>query len=73
MGNVPGAIGSVVKVRDAVKKIERQVYDLQYPTFVPTEENVKAKKMEYEGASLDPWLNDYHENDVVSGVDQDDD
>lgn len=72
-GNVPGAIGSVVKVRDAVKKIDRQVYELQYPTFVPTDENVKAKKMEYEGASLDPWLNDFHENDVVSGVDQDDD
>ena len=26
----------------------------------------------WEGAAEDPWVNDYHENDVVSGVDQDD-
>ena len=28
MGNVPGSIGSLVKVRDAVKKIEKQWWDL---------------------------------------------
>lgn len=35
MGNIPGPIKGVVRVRDAVKKIERQVWDLHYPTYVP--------------------------------------
>jgi large subunit ribosomal protein L3 len=33
-GNTPGAINAVVKVRDAVKKADRQCYDLLYPTFI---------------------------------------
>ena len=35
MGNVPGPKSGVVKIRDAVKKIERQVWDLHYPTYIP--------------------------------------
>jgi len=75
MGNVPGPTTGVVRVRDAVKKIERQVWDLHYPTYVP---GVAGGKFDdhlqvWEGATVDPWTNDFHENDVVSGVDQDDD
>merc|ERR1719266_2453036 len=33
-GNTPGAITGVVKIRDAVKKIDKQVWDLLYPTYV---------------------------------------
>ena len=75
MGNVPGPISGVVRVRDAAKKIERQVWDLHYPTFVPgkTAEEFSARQQTWSGAEQDPWTNDYHENDVVSGVDQDDD
>jgi len=75
MGNVPGPTTSVVRVKDAVKKIERQVWDLNYPTFVQGQTDVKfANKLQvWEGAPEDPWTNDFHENDVVSGVDQDDD
>ena len=35
MGNVPGPITGLVRVRDAVKKIDKQVYDLLYPTCIP--------------------------------------
>ena len=35
MGNTPGPISALVRVRDAHKKTEKQVWDLLYPTFVP--------------------------------------
>ena len=71
MGNTPGPIRSIVRIVDAKKKIDRQVYDLLYPTYVPgkTNEAHSAPQQMWEGASEDPWTNDYHENDVVSGVD----
>lgn len=34
-GHVPGPPGGLVKVRDAVKKIDKQIWDLYYPTYVP--------------------------------------
>ena len=75
MGNVPGPITSLVKIRDSVKRIEKQVFDLHYPTFVQgaSDEKFAAYEQIWEGMPRDPWTNDYHENDVVSGVDQDDD
>jgi len=71
MGNVPGPITGVVRVRDAVKKIEGQVWDLHYPTYVPGQTDLKfgEKVQVWEGMPEDPWVNDFHENDVVSGVD----
>jgi len=33
-GNVAGPISGVVKIRDAVKKIEKQHYDMLCPTFI---------------------------------------
>ena len=74
MGNVPGPISGLVRVRDAHKKIDKQVWDLLYPTFVPGKSDAQyAEKVQtWEGLPEDPWTNDYHENDVVSGVDQDD-
>ena len=76
MGNVPGPIHSLVKVRDGVKKIDRQVFDLQWPTCLPgqgKDPKKEAKYQTWEGSAEDPWTNDYHENDVVSGKDQDED
>ena len=75
MGNCPGPITGVVKVRDAIKKIEKQVFGMHYPTFVPgqTPAEFSDPMQTWEGMPQDPWTNDYHENDVVSGVDQDDD
>jgi len=73
-GNVPGAPTALVKVRDAVKKIEAQVWDLHYPTFLEehADEKHRGKMQVYEGAKEDPLENDYHENDVVSGAIGDD-
>jgi len=74
LGNTPGPINSVIRIQDAKKKIDRQVYDLLYPTYVPGKMDEKCAEpyQIWEGAAEDPWVNDYHENDVVSGVDQDD-
>ena len=74
-GNIPGAINAVVRIRDAVKKVDHQTYDLHYPTFVAGHSDLKfAEKLQvYEGDEIDPFENDFHENDVVSGKDQDDD
>lgn len=76
MGNTPGPIHSLIKVRDAVKKIDRQVWDLQWPTCLVGQGKDPKKEERYqvwEGSAEDPWTNDYHENDVVSGKDQDED
>ena len=52
------------------------MWDLLYPTYVPGEKSMEAhseKLQVWPGAAEDPNTNDFHENDVVSGVDQDDD
>ncbi len=74
-GNTPGGINAVVKVRDAIKMKDRQTYDLHYPTFIESavsDPKLAAKVQVYEGDVIDPFENDFHENDVVSGKDQDD-
>ena len=50
------------------------MWDLHYPTFVlgKSDDKYADKLQTWEGFPTDPWTNDYHENDVVSGVDQDD-
>jgi large subunit ribosomal protein L3 len=70
-GNIPGPISGVVKVRDAVKKTKQQVWDLQYPTYIADsrEECLSSRFQRWEGPAQDSATNDYHENDVVSGVD----
>ena len=41
-----------------------------YPTYVPGHmDEFSAAQQQWEGAEIDPWEDDYHENDVVSGVD----
>ena len=46
-GNVPGPISGLVRIRDAAKKIEKQVYDLRYPTFIASacEDPKEAEKL----------------------------
>ena len=73
-GNVPGPISGLVRIKDAWRKIDKQVYDLLYPTFVPGHEEhaeFSAKDQIWKGDEVDPYEVDWHENDVVSGVDQD--
>ena len=73
-GNTPGPISGVVKIRDAVKKIDKQVYDLLYPTFVQGFDGHADSAESYQiwkGAENDPFEEDLHENDAVTGVDQD--
>ena len=76
-GNVPGAISTPVKIRDAAKKIDKQFLNLQYPTWIPptSEEELRKlpRELTWDGPTIDPWENYYHENDVVSGKDQEED
>jgi len=75
-GNVPGPISGVVRIRDAVKKIDRQGWDLLCPTFVKdgNAEGKEAEKLQtYDGGAVDPFEEDYHDNDIVSGPQGDDD
>jgi len=70
-GNCPGCIGGQIRVRDAFKKRNKQVWDLQFPTYIAESEEAEAasRMQTFEGPTQDPWTDDYHENDVVSGVD----
>jgi hypothetical protein len=75
-GNVPGPISGVVRIRDAVKKIDKQGWDLLCPTFIKDKnaEGKEAEKLQiYDGGSVDPLEMDYHDNDIVSGPQGDDD
>lgn len=66
-GNVPGPIGNVVKIRDAVKKIDKQLWDIQCPTYIAQEGEPDDNVLTWDGGSVDPFEIYYHENDVVSG------
>ena len=64
-GNVPGPAGGLIKLRDAVKKCDRQVWDLSYPTnLVAPSEPVET----WDGGKEDPNEIFYHENDVVESA-----
>mmetsp|Transcript_33175 Transcript_33175/g.50837 ORF Transcript_33175/g.50837 Transcript_33175/m.50837 type:complete len:219 (-) Transcript_33175:21-677(-) len=65
-GSTPGPTGSIVRMRDAVKKTEKQWWDLQYPSYIPGTETQESL-MEWDGGEIDPLEDHYHENDVVSG------
>jgi hypothetical protein len=71
LGNAPGPIGGLVRVRDAVKKIDKQWWDLQYPSLVPSMTQPEAIQT-WDGGSVDPFETYIHENDVVSGAKDDD-
>lgn len=64
-GNVPGAPGTLVKIRDSIKKVDKQLWELQYPTYLGHD---SEKLLTYDGGSVDPNEIFYHENDVVSGT-----
>ena len=58
-----------MKVRDAVKKIDKQVWDLQYPSRL----DAASEPLEtWDGGNIDNFEVFYHENDVVSGPRRDD-
>lgn len=76
-GQVPGPISQLIKIRDAVKMVDKQYLTLDYPTWLPPtdeEELVSLpRELVWEGTIIDPNENYYHENDVVTGKDQEDD
>lgn len=76
-GNIPGCITTPVRIRDAVKKIEKQFLSLEYPTWIPPTNDEELRKLprelSWEGPAIDPWEDFYHENDVVSGKVQEED
>ena len=68
MGNTPGPTGGLIKIRDATKKIEKQLWDLQYPTYIPGAPGEITEKIHtWDGGEIDPYEVYFHENDVVSG------
>ena len=67
-GNTPGPTGGLIKVRDAVKKIEKQYWGLQYPTYIPgAPDEITDKIQTWDGGDIDPYEVYFHENGVVSG------
>jgi large subunit ribosomal protein L3 len=72
-GQVPGPISSVVRIRDAAKKVDKQYKTLQYPTWVEGRDREMEPSWTWEGAESDPREIYIHENDVVSGKDDGDD
>jgi hypothetical protein len=50
---------------------------LDYPTWIPPSSEAEYKSLPrelvWDGPAIDPWENYYHENDVVSGKDQEED
>lgn len=40
-GNIPGTPGSVVELKDSVKKYDQNQQYINYPTFIPQENIVK--------------------------------
>lgn len=75
-GQVPGPISGLVRIRDAIKKVDKQFMKLQYPTFIQPKDESKLKAlprvMVWEGEVSDPFEDYYHENDVVSGKEAED-
>ena len=67
-GNVPGGIGSLVKMRDAKKKVDKQFWNLDYPTFLPSDSEITDEVLTWDGGDVDPMEVYLHENDVVSGT-----
>jgi len=76
-GNIPGCISTPVRIRDAVKKVDKQFLTLEYPTWIPPMSKEELRKLPrelvWEGPATDPNEDFYHENDVVSGKDQEED
>lgn len=76
-GQVPGCISTVVKIRDAVKQAHKQYLTLEYPTWLPPKDEQELRNLpriiEWEGEPQDPFETYHHENDVVSGKDQEED
>jgi hypothetical protein len=76
-GNVPGSISSLVKIRDAVCKTDMQYLDLHYPTWLPPKDEAAYRALPriltWEGPAQDPMEVYIHENDVVTGKDQEED
>lgn len=67
LGSVPGATTGVVRIRDAVKKVDRQMWDLQYPTYIGDINQYPDNTITWDCGTLDPMENYFHDNDVVSG------
>ena len=67
LGNTPGGFGSLVKIRDAVKKSDRQMWDLQFPTYLMGQNKTDESVIDWDGGKVDPFEDFFHENDVVSG------
>jgi hypothetical protein len=68
LGNTPGPVGGLIKIRDAIKKTEKQLWDLQYPTYIPGTNPHDDSVLTWDGGDVDPFEVFFHENDVVSGT-----
>lgn len=62
-GHVPGNPGSLVELKDAVKKLNQNEQFLNFPTFVAGEEKL-ANVLIMEASKNDPLEEYIHDNDV---------
>ena len=76
-GNVPGSENTLVRIRDSHKKIDKQVWDLEYPTWLPSEEELAQIESNrglivWEGENEDPNAWHIHDNDSPPGKEEED-
>ena len=64
-GAVPGKAGAPIFIKDAVKKISKNLDYLNCPTFIPQPGEVYADQMIMKGDDIDPNEVYLHDNDVV--------
>jgi len=64
-GAVQGTPGTVLYLRDSVKKVNKNEEFLNYPTFVPQPGVKYAQQMIMKAPTQDPWEVWLHDNDVV--------
>ena len=66
-GGLPGPVGSLLKLRDSHKIIDRQYLDLLYPTYIKPEDEEYPEILMYDGGELDPLEQYDHDNSGLAG------
>ena len=66
-GSVPGKAGSVLYLRDSIKKSEKNIDYLNYPTLIVRKGDDLARQITMVPPDDDPESRETHDNDVVKG------
>lgn len=66
-GVVPGPLYSLVRIRDSLKRRERQTWELEYPTWLGSDEELGEGILSWAGEEEDPFEKYIHDNEGVAG------